>query len=91
MVKCPLVNITDISRTQVCHPGVGGQSHDIFTVALSAGHLVLSLDKDSFEVLGVEGKPSRFNHKTKCRFGLSGDITMTSSVFAWLMLESVSE
>lgn len=39
------------------------------TVCLSAGHLSLSLDKDSFELLGVEGKPSRFNHRTTCRYG----------------------
>uniref|UniRef100_A0A674P9J7 Ribonuclease P/MRP 40 subunit n=1 Tax=Takifugu rubripes TaxID=31033 RepID=A0A674P9J7_TAKRU len=38
------------------------------------GHLVLSLDKDSFEVLGVEGKPSRFNHRTKSRFVVSVDL-----------------
>ncbi|XP_013888182.1 ribonuclease P protein subunit p40 [Austrofundulus limnaeus] len=35
------------------------------------GHLVLSLDKDSFEVLGFEGKPSRFNH----RWVVSVDLT----------------
>ncbi|TNM97630.1 hypothetical protein fugu_013876 [Takifugu bimaculatus] len=39
------------------------------------GHLVLSLDKDSFEVLGVEGKPSRFNHRTKSRL-VNNDITV---------------
>lgn len=37
---------------------------------LSAGRLCLSLDKDSFQVLGVEGKPSRFNHRTNSRYGL---------------------
>lgn len=49
-------------------------------VCLSAGRLSLSLDKDSFEMLGVEGKPSRFNHRTNSRFGLNNDIIMTSSV-----------
>ncbi|CAJ1073215.1 ribonuclease P protein subunit p40 [Xyrichtys novacula] len=39
------------------------------------GHLTLSLDKDSFEVLGVEGKPSRFNHRVKKRFVVSVDLT----------------
>ncbi|XP_034534453.1 ribonuclease P protein subunit p40 [Notolabrus celidotus] len=39
------------------------------------GHLCLSLDKDSFEVLGVEGKPSRFNHRTNSRFIVSVDLT----------------
>lgn len=38
---------------------------------VSAGHLTLSLDKDSFEILGFEGKPSRFKHRTATRFGLS--------------------
>ncbi|XP_020515179.1 ribonuclease P protein subunit p40 [Labrus bergylta] len=42
------------------------------------GHLTLSLDKDSFEILGVEGKPSRFNHRTKCRFVVSVDLTDSS-------------
>uniref|UniRef100_UPI0037E95A1E ribonuclease P protein subunit p40 n=1 Tax=Semicossyphus pulcher TaxID=241346 RepID=UPI0037E95A1E len=42
------------------------------------GHLSLSLDKDSFELLGVEGKPSRFNHRTNCRFLVSVDLTDSS-------------
>ncbi|XP_041804275.1 ribonuclease P protein subunit p40 [Chelmon rostratus] len=42
------------------------------------GHLCLSLDKDSFELLGVEGKPSRFNHRTNCRFVVSVDLTDSS-------------
>ncbi|XP_044075576.1 ribonuclease P protein subunit p40 isoform X2 [Siniperca chuatsi] len=41
------------------------------------GQLSLSLDKDSFELLGVEGKPSRFNHRTNCRF-VSIDLTDSS-------------
>ncbi|XP_041659586.1 ribonuclease P protein subunit p40 [Cheilinus undulatus] len=35
------------------------------------GRLSLSLDKDSFETLGFEGKPSRFNHRAKNRFSKS--------------------
>ncbi|XP_028297190.1 ribonuclease P protein subunit p40 isoform X1 [Gouania willdenowi] len=39
------------------------------------GRLLLSLDKDSFELLGFEGKPSRFNHRVKSRFVVSVDLT----------------
>ncbi|XP_045907181.1 ribonuclease P protein subunit p40 [Micropterus dolomieu] len=42
------------------------------------GHLTLSLDKDSYELLGVEGKPSRFNHRAKCRFVVSINLTDSS-------------
>ncbi|TKS79208.1 Ribonuclease P protein subunit p40 [Collichthys lucidus] len=42
------------------------------------GHLSLSLDKDAFELLGVEGKPSRFNHRTNCRYVVSVDLTDSS-------------
>ncbi|XP_030258995.1 ribonuclease P protein subunit p40 isoform X2 [Sparus aurata] len=42
------------------------------------GHLSLSLDKDSFELLGVEGKPSRFNHRTTCRYVVCVDLTDSS-------------
>nr|XP_046264161.1 ribonuclease P protein subunit p40 [Scatophagus argus] len=42
------------------------------------GHLSLSLSKDSFELLGAEGKPSRFNHRTKCRFVVSVDLSDSS-------------
>ncbi|XP_074484679.1 ribonuclease P protein subunit p40 [Sebastes fasciatus] len=45
---------------------------------LSPGHLSLSLDKDSFELLGVEGKPSRFNHRTCSRYVVSVDLTDSS-------------
>ncbi|KAK5889697.1 hypothetical protein CesoFtcFv8_015678 [Champsocephalus esox] len=38
---------------------------------LPNGHLSLSLDKDSFELLGVEGKPSRFSHKRNIRYVVS--------------------
>lgn len=42
---------------------------------LPNGHLSLSLDKDSFELLGVEGKPSRFSHKRTIRYVVSVDLT----------------
>ncbi|XP_044224318.1 ribonuclease P protein subunit p40 isoform X2 [Thunnus albacares] len=42
------------------------------------GRLSLSLDKDSYELLGVEGKPSRFNHRTTSRFVVSVDLTDSS-------------
>ncbi|KAF0046383.1 hypothetical protein F2P81_000016 [Scophthalmus maximus] len=42
------------------------------------GRLCLSLDKDSFQVLGVEGKPSRFNHRTNSRYVVSVDLTHSS-------------
>lgn len=45
------------------------------SLCLSAGRLCLSLDKDSFEILGVEGKPSRFNFRTKSRYGPNVDVT----------------
>ncbi|XP_075933571.1 ribonuclease P protein subunit p40 isoform X2 [Anarhichas minor] len=35
------------------------------------GHLSLSLDKDSFELLGVEGKLSKFNQRTNSRYDLT--------------------
>ncbi|XP_068196096.1 ribonuclease P protein subunit p40 [Antennarius striatus] len=39
------------------------------------GRLFLSLDKDSYEVLGVEGKPSKFNHRNTRRYVVSVDLT----------------
>ncbi|XP_072219708.1 ribonuclease P protein subunit p40 [Leuresthes tenuis] len=39
------------------------------------GHLTLSLDKDSFELLGFEGKTSKFNHRSQSRFVVSVDLT----------------
>lgn len=42
------------------------------------GHLSLSLDKDSFELLGAEGKPSKFNHRTKSKYVVSVDLTESS-------------
>ncbi|MEQ2312053.1 hypothetical protein AMECASPLE_027065 [Ameca splendens] len=42
------------------------------------GRLVLSLDKDTFEMLGFEGRPSRFNNKTCSRFVVPVDLTDSS-------------
>lgn len=42
------------------------------------GRLCLSLDKDSFEMLGFEGKPSKFNHRARSRFVVSVDLTDSS-------------
>ncbi|KAK2822946.1 hypothetical protein Q5P01_023011 [Channa striata] len=42
------------------------------------GRLVLSLDKDSFQVLGFEGKPSRFCHRVNNRFVVTIDLTDSS-------------
>ncbi|XP_027144805.1 ribonuclease P protein subunit p40 isoform X1 [Larimichthys crocea] len=52
--------------------------HLSLSLCLFAGHLSLSLDKDAFELLGVEGKPSRFNHRTNCRYVVSVDLTDSS-------------
>lgn len=56
---------------------------------LPNGHLHLSLDKDSFELLGVEGKPSKFNYRTSRRFVVSvdlTDVTMTPGRAGYLRL-----
>uniref|UniRef100_A0A3B5PTM6 Ribonuclease P/MRP 40 subunit n=1 Tax=Xiphophorus maculatus TaxID=8083 RepID=A0A3B5PTM6_XIPMA len=39
-------------------------------VCVCSGHLVFSLDKDTFETLGLEGRPSRSN-RTSSRYGIS--------------------
>uniref|UniRef100_A0A1A8QV43 Ribonuclease P 40 subunit n=1 Tax=Nothobranchius rachovii TaxID=451742 RepID=A0A1A8QV43_9TELE len=51
---------------------------DTCVALMPKGRLVLSLDKDSYERLGVEGKPSRFNHRTCSRFVVSVDLTNSS-------------
>ncbi|XP_076023804.1 ribonuclease P protein subunit p40 [Genypterus blacodes] len=45
---------------------------------LPNGSLVLSLDKDSYELLGVEGKASTFNHRTSSRFIVRVNLTDSS-------------
>lgn len=40
-----------------------------YIVLLFPGQLILSLDKDTYEQLGLEGQPSQYNHKKAMRFG----------------------
>lgn len=42
---------------------------------LSSGQLILSLDKDTYEQLGLEGRPSQYNHRKAMRFVVSLDLT----------------
>ncbi|XP_022622086.1 ribonuclease P protein subunit p40 [Seriola dumerili] len=42
------------------------------------GRLCLTLDKDSFQLLGFEGKLSRFTHRTNSRYVVSVDLTDSS-------------
>ncbi|XP_029970509.1 ribonuclease P protein subunit p40 [Salarias fasciatus] len=71
----------DFLETAVYQGNVYGLSYktrideDNCVALLPNGRLCLSLDKDSFEVLGFEGKPSKFNHRTKSRFVISVDLT----------------
>lgn len=84
--KLPIYELLDkhFLETAVYQGSVYGVSHrtridEDNCVALTPnGHLSLSLDKDSFELLGIEGKPSRFNGRTNCRFVVSVDLTDTS-------------
>ncbi|XP_075878303.1 ribonuclease P protein subunit p40 [Nelusetta ayraudi] len=71
----------DFLESAVYQGSVYGLSHrtrldeDNCIALLPNGRLCLSLDKDSFEILGVEGKPSRFNFRTKSRYVISVDLT----------------
>ncbi|XP_070775547.1 ribonuclease P protein subunit p40 [Enoplosus armatus] len=84
--KLPIYELLDkhFLETAVYQGSVYGVSHrtrideDNCVALRPNGHLSLSLDKDSFELLGVEGKPSRFNHRTNCRFVVSIDLTDSS-------------
>jgi len=40
-----------------------------FHIVFFPGQLILSLDKDTYEQLGLEGQPSQYNHKKAMRFG----------------------
>lgn len=51
----------------------------------SSGHLTLSLDKESFETLGMEGKVSSFTHRRHSRFG------MTHFLPVWISLMQVEQ
>ncbi|MEQ2216826.1 hypothetical protein XENOCAPTIV_022978, partial [Xenoophorus captivus] len=67
----------DFLQNAVYHGSVYGLSfrtridEDNCVALMPNGRLVLSLDKDTFEMLGFEGRPSRFNNKTCSRFGTS--------------------
>ncbi|KAM6963007.1 ribonuclease P protein subunit p40 [Aplochiton taeniatus] len=39
------------------------------------GHLILSVDKDTYEQLGLEGKPSHFIHRRPMRYVVTIDLT----------------
>ncbi|XP_051557039.1 ribonuclease P protein subunit p40 [Myxocyprinus asiaticus] len=46
------------------------------TIALmSSGQLILSLDKDTYEQLGLEGRPSLYNHRKAMRYVVTLDLT----------------
>ncbi|KAJ8277022.1 hypothetical protein GJAV_G00070590 [Gymnothorax javanicus] len=42
---------------------------------LPSGQVILSVDKDTYEQLGLEGKPSRYNHKQPMRYVVTLDMT----------------
>ncbi|XP_028282680.1 ribonuclease P protein subunit p40 [Parambassis ranga] len=68
-------------ESAVYHGSVYGLSYgtrmdeDNCVALMPNGRLSLSLDKDSYELLGLQGKPSRFNHRTRIRFVVSIDLT----------------
>ncbi|KAM6918640.1 ribonuclease P protein subunit p40 [Xenentodon cancila] len=65
-----------VYQGSVCGLSYGTRIDEDNCVALTPnGHLTLSLDKDSFEMLGLEGKPSSFTHKRPSRFVVSVDLT----------------
>lgn len=47
-------------------------------VLFISGKLILSLDKDSYEQLGLEGKPSLYSHKKIMRYGKSFNPIITN-------------
>ncbi|KAG7319565.1 hypothetical protein KOW79_016708 [Hemibagrus wyckioides] len=49
-------------------------------VALMSRKLILSLDKDTYEQLGLEGKPSLYNHRKPMRYVVTVDLTDKSLV-----------
>ncbi|XP_070701017.1 ribonuclease P protein subunit p40 isoform X2 [Pempheris klunzingeri] len=81
--KLPVYELLDkdFLETAVYHGSVYGLSYrtrideDNCVALLPNGHLSLSLDKDSFQLLGFEGKPSRFNQRTSSRYVVSVDLT----------------
>uniref|UniRef100_A0A3Q3K7X3 Uncharacterized protein n=1 Tax=Monopterus albus TaxID=43700 RepID=A0A3Q3K7X3_MONAL len=89
--KLPIYELLDkhFLETSVYQGSVYGLSYrtridEDNCVALTPdGRLFLSLDKDSFQVLGVEGKPSRFNHRTNSRFGGGASLQPLLSRYDW--------
>lgn len=81
--KLPVYELLDRNflETAVYQGNVYGLSHgarideDNCVALMPNGHLCLSLDKDSFEMLGFEGKPSKFNHRSRSRYVVSVDLT----------------
>lgn len=77
---CELVE-RNFLESAVYQGNVYGLSHgtridqDNCVALMPNGHLCLSLDKDSFEMLGFEGKPSKFNHRTRSRYVVLVDLT----------------
>ncbi|XP_076836992.1 ribonuclease P protein subunit p40 [Brachyhypopomus gauderio] len=53
---------------------------DNVVALLSSGHLILSLNKDTYQHLGLEGKPSVYKHKTDMRYVVTVDLTDKSMV-----------
>uniref|UniRef100_A0A3B4F942 Ribonuclease P/MRP subunit p40 n=1 Tax=Pundamilia nyererei TaxID=303518 RepID=A0A3B4F942_9CICH len=80
--KLPVYELLDrhFLETAVYHGNtpVTRIDEDTCVALMPNGHLTLSLDKDSFEILGFEGKPSRFKHRTATRFVVSVDLTDSS-------------
>ncbi|XP_068998319.1 ribonuclease P protein subunit p40 [Embiotoca jacksoni] len=85
--KLPIYELLDkhFLETSVYQGSVYGLSYrtridqDNCIALMPNGHLTLSLDKDSFELLGFEGKPSRYNHRrSSSRFVVSVDLTDSS-------------
>ncbi|XP_071346660.1 ribonuclease P protein subunit p40 [Trachinotus anak] len=84
--KLPIYELLDkhFLETAVYQGSVYGLSYrtrideDNCVALMPNGRLCLSLDKDSFQVLGVEGKSSRFNHRTNSRYVVSVDLTDSS-------------
>ncbi|KAM4551751.1 ribonuclease P protein subunit p40 [Odontesthes bonariensis] len=80
--KLPIYELLDkdFLQSAVLQGSVYGLSYrtrideDNCVALMPDGHLTLSLDKDSFELLGFEGKPGKFNHRRRSRFVVSVDL-----------------
>ncbi|XP_070701016.1 ribonuclease P protein subunit p40 isoform X1 [Pempheris klunzingeri] len=69
------LSLSHLSAGHLSLSPVGLSAGHLSLSHLFAGHLSLSLDKDSFQLLGFEGKPSRFNQRTSSRYVVSVDLT----------------